>query len=399
MHISRKKTKLLLVMMTVNLFIFIVAEVFRNSSQSKRATSKVIVPTKSFWKKPLPSKAYWNLEQQKLDYIYNPILMATNGSRLELPDWLNDTEVSDSCDADFSVITKVNDYNSLPERFKDFLLYMRCRSYPMLLDQPHICKKKPFLLLAIKSLAPHFDRRQAIRESWGRAGRLANRTVATVFLLGTTTAVDHFPDLSEMLHFESSKHKDILMWEYRDSFFNLTIKEVLFLEWFSHRCPTARYVFKGDDDVFVNTHRMMDFLMTLTPDKAKDLFVGDVITNAGPHRDKKLKYFIPDSMFVGQYPSYAGGGGFLYSGDLALRLHSVSHQVCLYPIDDVYTGMCLQKLGLSPEKHKGFRTFDIEEKYKNNPCAYKSLILVHSRTPQEMIKIWSWLNDPELNCQ
>lgn len=48
---------------------------------------------------------------------------------------------------------------------------------------------------------------------------------------------------------------------------------------------------------------------------------------------------------------------------LALRLYNVTDRVLLYPIDvDVYTGMCLQKLALAPERHKGFRTFDIEEK-------------------------------------
>ncbi|XP_036391579.1 N-acetyllactosaminide beta-1,3-N-acetylglucosaminyltransferase 2-like [Megalops cyprinoides] len=398
MHVARRKAKVLGVMM-VNLFIFILVEVSRNSGQDKGGSNKVIVPTKRFWKKQVASEAYWNREQQKLDYIYNPILTVENGSSTELPEWLNDTSRLDSCNPDFSVTTQLKDYNSLPGRFKDFLLYMRCRSYPMVVDQPHICKDKPFLLLAIKSLAPHFDRRQAIRESWGRAGQLANRTVVTVFLLGNATAVDHFPDLSDMLRFESAAHRDLLVWDYRDSFFNLTVKEVLFLEWLDHHCAGATFVFKGDDDVFVNTHRILDFLKGLAPAKAKDLFIGDVITNAGPHRNKKLKYFIPESMFVGQYPPYAGGGGFLYSGDVALRLHRVSRRVSLFPIDDVYTGMCLKKLGLVPEKHKGFRTFDIEEKYRNNPCAYKSLMLVHSRTPQDMIKIWNWLIDPGLSCQ
>nr|XP_023680866.1 N-acetyllactosaminide beta-1,3-N-acetylglucosaminyltransferase 2 isoform X1 [Paramormyrops kingsleyae] len=399
MNPTRKKLKLVGVMMTVNVFIFIMAEVLRSSGQGKGNGHKLVMPTKPFWKKLVAKEGFWNREQQKLDYLHNPILMKSNGSKAELLQWLNDTDFSESCDPDFGVATKVSDYNSLPERFKDFLLYMKCRSYPMVLDQPDMCKGGPFLLLAVKSLAPHFDRRQAIRESWGRAGRIANRTVATVFLLGSATEVDHFPDLSKMLQYESSIHHDILMWDYRDTFFNLTVKEVLFLDWFRHRCPTASFVFKGDDDVFVNTQRIMEFLKDLSPDKAKDLFVGDVITNAGPHRDKKLKYFIPESIFVGMYPPYAGGGGFLYSGDLALRLHNVSQQVFLYPIDDVYTGMCLRKLGLSPEKHKGFRTFDIEEKYRDNACAYKSLILVHSRTPQEMIKIWTWLSDPNLNCQ
>uniref|UniRef100_A0A8C6WWC5 Hexosyltransferase n=1 Tax=Neogobius melanostomus TaxID=47308 RepID=A0A8C6WWC5_9GOBI len=278
----------------------------------------------------------------------------------DLPDWLNDTTAGpDPCQPNLRVTTRVKDYNSLPQRFKDFLIYMQCRSYPLKVDQTDICKDPPFLLLAVKSMAPHFDRRQAIRESWGRAGSLRNHSIVTVFLLGNTTAEDYHPDLSAMLQYESQQHKDIIQWDYRDSFFNLTVKEVLFLEWIQTRCPGARFIFKGDDDVFVNTYRILNFLKDLSESKAKDLFVGDV------------KYFIPESMYVGTYPPYAGGG-----------------HVALYPIDDVYTGMCLRKLGLAPEKHKGFRTFNIEAKYRSNPCAYNSLMLVHPRTPQEMIQIW-----------
>ena len=72
--------------------------------------------------------------------------------------------------------------------------------------------------------------------------------------------------------------------------------------------------------------------------------------------------------------------------------------VLLYPIDDVYTEMCLQKLGLAPERHKGFRTFDIEEKSRSNICSYVDLMLVHSRKPQEMIDIWSRLQSAHLKC-
>lgn len=397
MALPRRRLKLVVTVMMVNLFIFII--ISRQSSQDKNGRNKVQIPSKPFWSKVVPSAAYWNRKQQILDLQNNPIL-AANYSSADMPDWLNDTSLnSDPCQPNSRVTTQVKDYNSLPHRFKDFLLYMHCRSYPIIVDQPDICKQPPFLLLAVKSLAPHFDRRQAIRQSWGRAGVIANQTVVTIFLLGNATAGDHHPDLSEMLHYENARYKDIIKWDYRDSFFNLTVKEVLFLEWIQTRCPGARFIFKGDDDVFVNTYRILDFLKGLTEPKARDLFVGDVITNAGPHRDKKVKYFIPESMYVGTYPPYAGGGGYLYSGDIAARLHNVSQHVTLYPIDDVYTGMCLRKLGLAPEKHKGFRTFNIEEKYRSNPCAYKSLMLVHPRTPQEMIQIWAWLSSPSLNCQ
>lgn len=397
MALLRRRLKLVVTLMMVNFFIFIL--ISRNSSQDKNGHQKVNIPSKPFWAKVAPSSAYWNRQQQILDFQNNPVLMA-NLSSTELPDWLNNTSVtSDPCKPNFRVTTQVKDYNSLPDRFKDFLLYMRCRSYPLMVDQPDICKEPPFLLLAVKSLVPHFDRRQAIRESWGRAGVIANRTVVTIFLLGNATAGDHHPDLSGMLQYESTRYKDLIQWDYRDSFFNLTVKEVLFLDWIQTRCSGAQFIFKGDDDVFVNTYRILDFLKGLSGPKARDLFVGDVITNAGPHRDKKVKYFIPESMYVGTYPPYAGGGGYLYSGEIAARLHNVSQHVTLYPIDDVYTGMCLRKLGLAPEKHKGFRTFNIEEKYRSNPCAYKSLMLVHPRTPQEMNQIWSWLRSPDLNCQ
>ncbi|XP_034464583.1 N-acetyllactosaminide beta-1,3-N-acetylglucosaminyltransferase 2 [Hippoglossus hippoglossus] len=397
MAVQRRRLKLVVTVMMINLFIFIL--IFRQSGQDKNGLHKVRMPSGPFWSKLAPVPAYWNRQQQILDFQNNPIL-ASNYNASELPDWLTETSLStEPCQQNVRVTTQVKDYNSLPDRFKDFLLYMHCRSYPLMVDQPHICEEPPFLLLAIKSQVSHFDRRQAIRQSWGRAGVVANQTVAIVFLLGNATVWDHHPDLSGSLRDESNRHQDIIQWDYRDSFFNLTVKEVLFLEWIQTRCPMARFIFKGDDDVFVNTYRILDFLKGLSEPKARDLFVGDVITEAGPHRDKKVKYFIPESMYIGKYPPYAGGGGYLYSGDVAARLHLVSHRVPLYPIDDVYTGMCLKKIGLGPEKHKGFRTFDIEEKYRANPCAYKSLILVHPRTPQQMIQIWTWLSSPDLNCQ
>ena len=166
----------------------------------------------------------------------------------------------------------------------------------------------------------------------------------------------------------------------------------------STSCPKAEFVFKGDDDVFVNTHHLLNYLNSLSGNKAKDLFIGDVIHNAGPHWDKKLKYYIPEVVYTGVYPPYARGGGFLCSGHLALRLYNVTDRVLLYPIDDVYTGMCLQKLDLTPERHEGFRTFDIEEKSRSNICSYVDLMLVHSRKPQEMIDIWSRLQSAHLKC-
>ncbi|XP_062972045.1 N-acetyllactosaminide beta-1,3-N-acetylglucosaminyltransferase 2 [Elgaria multicarinata webbii] len=397
MSVGRRRLKLLGILMMVNFFIYVIVEVSKSSGQGKNSKTRIILSDNNFWRKYTPHKAYWNKQQQKLEQLYNPVFALLFNMTVEERLSANGN-FSSSCDPDPYVASELNGFEKLPDRFKDFFLFLKCRNYSLLMDQPHKCKHKPFLLLAIKSLVPHFDRRQAIRESWGKETRSGDITIVRVFLLGQTPSEDHYPDLSDMLKFESDTHQDILLWNFRDTFFNLTLKEVLFLKWVSNTCPDTQFIFKGDDDVFVNTHQILDYLKSLTKEKAKDLFIGDVIQDAGPHRDKRVKYFIPENIYDGSYPPYAGGGGFLYSGDLALRLTNISDRVLLYPIDDVYIGMCLQKLGLAPEKHKGFKTFDIDEKHRNNICSYTNLILVHSRKPQEMIKIWTNLQDPHLSC-
>ncbi|KAK7929754.1 hypothetical protein WMY93_006149 [Mugilogobius chulae] len=276
-------------------------------------TPKIHIPTTKFWRMEKLSDSFWNREQQKLDFIHNHSLSVS-----EIHDWLNDTAPADSnpCQPDLRVQRQISDFNLFPKLFQDFLLNAHCKSYPFLINQPKVCEDKPFLLLVVKTLVPHFERRQAIRETWGKVGKVSDRTVATVFLLGKALPEDNNPDLEDLLRHEAEMHRDILQWDFRDTFLNLTLKDVLFLDWFSSFCPDAQFVFKGDDDVFVNTPDIINFLQKLPSHKAPDFFTGDVITNASPLRDKKLKYFIPQSYFEGAYPPYAGGGGFLYSGQL-----------------------------------------------------------------------------------
>ena len=49
-------------------------------------------------------------------------------------------------------------------------------------------------------------------------------------------------------------------------------KETHFLKWFHTYCPGVRYVFKGDDDVFVSLDNIIEYLEGRDHDK--DLFVG-----------------------------------------------------------------------------------------------------------------------------
>lgn len=300
--------------------------------------------------------------------------------------------------------TNVHDITSYPLLFQDFLQGMNCRSPPVLINQPNKCiagKKtgdnQTFLLFAIKSIPGNFERRQAVRETWGREGiHQSGVRVHTVFLLGSSMLDD--PDLDPLLSFEARHYGDVLQWDFHESLLNLTLKMNAFLQWTLKYCPHVSYVFSGDDDVFVNSPALVDYLQSLEPSKASQLYVGHVISTANPLRDPKSKYYIPLSFYDGPYPAYAGGGGFLISGALLQPLYSVSHVLPFFPIDDVYTGMCFQAVGVSPEAHTGFQTFDVKEQDRENLCIHKNLILIHQRSPQQIKRLWKGIHSPLLTC-
>uniref|UniRef100_A0A8C6ZTB4 Hexosyltransferase n=1 Tax=Nothoprocta perdicaria TaxID=30464 RepID=A0A8C6ZTB4_NOTPE len=290
-----------------------------------------------------------------------------------------------------------------PPRPPDFLLYRHCRHFPQLLDVPGKCggparSAGVFLLLAIKSSPGNYVRREAIRKTWGRERSVAGARVRRVFLCGVAAGAK-VAKLNQLLQLEHREHGDILQWDFQDTFFNLTLKQLLFHDWLAASCPGARFVLNGDDDVFVNTDNVVHFTQGIT---ARHLFVGQLITNVGPIRSSPSKYYVPPQVTASErYPPYCGGGGILMSGFTARTIHRESRHLELFPIDDVYLGMCLERAGLAPASHNAIRTVGVQVPAKAepfDPCYYRELLLVHRFAPYEMALMWQALRQPGLRC-
>ncbi|XP_076597280.1 UDP-GlcNAc:betaGal beta-1,3-N-acetylglucosaminyltransferase 7, like [Chaetodon auriga] len=308
-----------------------------------------------------------------------------------------------NCSEDASVRTK-DWFRRLDPRFHQFVLHRHCRYFPMLINHPEKCADgEVHLLMVVKSVIEQHDRREAVRKTWGKEHTVDGKKIRTLFLLGSPTTGKDTKNLQKLIEYEDLIYGDILQWDFMDTFFNLTLKEVNFLKWFDIYCSGVRFIFKGDDDVFVNTHNLLELIGFKVEDrKQADLFVGDTISKAIPIRNRQSKYYIPKELYDKPYPPYVGGGGFLMSSQLARRLFVVSEDLELYPIDDVFLGMCLQKLHLTPEMHPGFRTFGITRRrvspMNSEPCFYKNLIVVHKLSAQELLRMWSVVHSQELIC-
>ncbi|XP_077008172.1 UDP-GlcNAc:betaGal beta-1,3-N-acetylglucosaminyltransferase 7 [Tamandua tetradactyla] len=308
---------------------------------------------------------------------------------------------TNNCSANLN-LTQEPWFQTLEPHFQQFLRYRHCRYFPILLNHPEKCRGDVYLLMVVKSVITQHDRREVIRQTWGRqqeagGGRGA---VRTLFLLGTASKREERLHYQQLLAYEDRLYGDILQWDFLDSFFNLTLKEVHFLKWLDTYCPDVPFVFKGDDDVFVNPTNLLEFLADRRPQE--DLFVGDVLQRARPIRRKDNKYYIPAALYSkASYPPYAGGGGFLMAGGLARRLRRACDTLQLYPIDDVFLGMCLEVLGVQPVAHEGFKTFGISRNHNSRmnkePCFFRSILVVHKLLPAELLAMWGLVHS-NLTC-
>ncbi|XP_040284384.1 UDP-GlcNAc:betaGal beta-1,3-N-acetylglucosaminyltransferase 7 [Bufo bufo] len=303
-----------------------------------------------------------------------------------------------NCTANWN-LTHLGWFKTLEPNYKQFLLYRHCRYFPMIINNPQKCSGHIDLLIVVKSIITQHDRRDAIRKTWGKEKEVKGKKIRTIFLLGTAMKEEERANYQKLLDFENQIYGDILQWDFLDSFFNLTLKEVHFLKWTTTYCQDVSYIFKGDDDVFVSPNNILDFL---EGNNTPDLFVGDVLYKARPIRRKENKYYIPESMYSKNlYPPYAGGGGFIMAGSLVKRLLKASETLDLYPIDDVYLGMCLEVIKVKPILHEGFKTFGIvrnkNSKMNKEPCFYRSMLVVHKLLPAELLQMWELVHS-NLTC-
>ncbi|XP_069830563.1 UDP-GlcNAc:betaGal beta-1,3-N-acetylglucosaminyltransferase 7 isoform X2 [Dendropsophus ebraccatus] len=296
-------------------------------------------------------------------------------------------------------LTNLDWFKSLEPNFQQFILYRHCRYFPMIMNNPQKCYGDIDLLIVVKSIITQHDRREVIRKTWGKEKEVNGKKIRTVFLLGTAMKDEERANYQKLLEFENQIYGDILQWDFLDSFFNLTLKEVHFLKWMTIYCEHVSYIFKGDDDVFVSPDNILDYL---DGNNSPDLFLGDVLYKARPIRRKDNKYYIPTSLYdKSLYPPYAGGGGFVMAGSLVKRLLKASETLDLYPIDDVFLGMCLEIVKVNPIMHEGFKTFGIvrnkNSKMNKDPCFFRSMLVVHKLLPPDLLQMWELVHS-NLTC-
>ena len=270
------------------------------------------------------------------------------------------------------------------------------------LDHPGICfdssgnEESIFIIVLISTLPRHFELRRAIRETWGNDKDILGENIRLVFVMGFTQIDVQL--LQEQVKREDDKYGDIIQANFMESFQNLTLKVVLGLKWVTENCRHAKYMYKGDDDMFVNLNHIVSYLKEnrIKGPAMYRYYLGSVLYRSVRVTRENSKYYVPDKLYSGRYfPPYCSGGGYIISTDIIPEMYHKSLETAFIPIDDAYQGILMSKIGVKPVTHKGFKNWGA----KTDVCSLRDVMVVHGfKSPTTLKAVWKNYTTPIGNC-
>ena len=265
------------------------------------------------------------------------------------------------------------------------------RPYLYILNSPNVCPMSTTnanpeidLLVVVTSTVNSYQRRQAIRGTWlSVTQKNTHPHIRHVFLFGYTNEKE-----SVNLKKEYDVHHDIIQQSFKDSYKNLTLKTLMGLEWAGRFCPTAKYIMKTDDDMFVNVTNVLR--LTRQPNLDKVVF-GVCFQVGHPIRNIKSKWYASKLSYPEpSYPGFCSGTGYVMSKRVASDIVRVSSSVPFFHLEDVYTAICVRRLGYKLKAVGGFSPYRIIlPKSGCGKYSSSALFTSHGVNPSTLLKIWS----------
>ncbi|XP_029437015.1 N-acetyllactosaminide beta-1,3-N-acetylglucosaminyltransferase 2-like [Rhinatrema bivittatum] len=253
----------------------------------------------------------------------------------------------------------------------------------LVIDKEDFCRsanEKLLFILSTKSHPSSFHRRVALRKTWAKEREISRYLVKPLFLMATSPNQQHMNLVEE----EDKEFKDILLWDFMESHSNLSLKEQCFIQWLFHNCRQVEFIFKGDDDEFVNPEALVKYIGEAA--NASHVIHGFLHHHSTAMRHGKYK--ISYSLFPNlKYPSFLSGGGFLFPGIHVPALYAATMRIPIFPLDDVYFGFLTLEAGLKFHNDERFYVWGL----KYNICLYKKALVVHGISQDKLLQVWQEL--------
>ncbi|KAM3843753.1 beta-1,3-galactosyltransferase 4-like [Vipera latastei] len=240
----------------------------------------------------------------------------------------------------------------------------------------------PWLLVLVASAPGHVARRTAVRRSWGAVQLVGNRELRILFVLGLPAEAE----LQVVLEREAAEHRDLLQGRFIDTYTNLTLKTLALMDWAAAHCPTARFLLKADDDVFLNVPGLVRELEHLGGPPEATTYLGYVHWPVMPTHDPHGHHYVPDSVYpYAIYPPYCGGSTYVLSAPAVATVLDAARHLPLVPVEDAFVGICARHAAIAP---RHLARLAGSTYYPPDTCCYREVLLsVHHVMPTQMLAV------------
>ena len=197
-----------------------------------------------------------------------------------------------------------------------------------------VCQSGTKFAIAIHSAINNTALRQGIRETWGNS---SHHGIPVVFIVG----LNDNKDVHDLISLEHSTHGDLVVGDFVDTYRNLTWKHVISLKWFITYCPSANFLFKFDDDIFVQPKKLVSYIESIENKFEKPNILCDTVLSAEARRNKKSKWYVSRKEYRRKfYPTYCNGYAIIYPRNAVNFLLRNINDTQFFWIDDAFfTGL------------------------------------------------------------
>ncbi len=250
------------------------------------------------------------------------------------------------------------------------------------------------LSILIHSAAYYFDRRESARETW--ISEAIKFNISVFFVVGESK--DN--ETQNKLELESFKYKDLIQFEFTESYYNVTLKHIALLRWAQRKCLNTKYFIKADDDIIVNVRKLIENL-----NRFKNSINGNLMHRVSPHRDFKTKWFMPECIYPDEYyPDYVFGGAYIMTKDTVNSLIKAleDYSSPIIDIDDVFITGILSDFA-------GIKRYDTNKIGFTSDCKGRTdfcfmfntyVLMLNNCKANDTIEFWNkWQNTTHESCE
>lgn len=193
--------------------------------------------------------------------------------------------------------------------------------HKFVIDHSQVCAEEPVdLLIIIISKSENYKTRDAIRRTWASGKQLGSYSSINVkfFFL-----VDMDDKLLRQVHLENELFHDIIQVELPQQYTLVTHRVLSLFEWSFRFCRSAKFLFKTDDDIFINILLLLKFVRPLLSQSIDRSFLPSKMEIYGYQHAQPIVFRTPSDAVIARYvvtkdefpcdfyPNFLSGFGYL----------------------------------------------------------------------------------------